>query len=228
MKATNAVLIGLLSLTLLMQGAILFKQSRGAAGSQRTPPGAVDAPKGYSLGLEGHPARGRLDAKVVLVEFSDYECPFCQRHTNGVGKQINEKYVASGQLRHVFVNNPLPIHPEARLLATAALCAGDQNRYWEMHDLLFSTQIKTNDEVMATSAKLSLDSDQFQKCLSRDAIAKQIDQDIEIAKGLQLSGTPSFALGRLDASGRLKPQRIITGAQPLEVFEKEIGAALSN
>src|SRR5262249_48884223 len=134
-----AVLIVLVAITGVMQGIALYQQQRRVVVSTRTTAQPVrDAPAGTTIDTVGLPSEGSKQAKVALVEFSDYECPFCSRYSTGAGTELRTEYVKTGKLVHVFVNNPLPVHPAATLLATSAICAGAQGRYWEMHDLLFS------------------------------------------------------------------------------------------
>jgi protein-disulfide isomerase len=221
----NHVIAGILGLTLLMQAAILYRGYQEGRPPER-PAVLLDAPKGSDFLLSGHPVRGDNNAKIVIVEFSDYECPFCQRHFDEVGKQIEEKYIVTGKLRHVFINNPLPIHPEARLLATAALCA--QDHYWEMHDVIFAEKLKSKDALGATASKLGIDALQFEKCLTEPSIVAHVEKDQKIAEGLNLRQTPAFGLGRLDQTGRIHLQRLIIGAQSMPIFDKEIAQAISN
>src|SRR6185295_15547740 len=115
----NRITVVLLTLTVLLQGVILYRQGG------RTPPkreSVLDAPKGTPLQLNRWPSEGNEQAKVVLIEFSDYECPFCARHATSVAGELKREFIDTGNLRHVFVNLPLPNHKNATPLATAAVC----------------------------------------------------------------------------------------------------------
>src|SRR5262249_13220452 len=93
------------------------------------------------LSLEGTPAMGDPNARIAIVEFGDYQCPFCGQHANQVLPQILENYVKTGKVRYFFKDTPVEaIHPRALKAAEAALCAGEQGKYWEMHDHLFKNQ----------------------------------------------------------------------------------------
>ena len=172
------------------------------------------------------PSIGAPSADVAIVEFADYECPFCARHATTVFPQIREKYVVTGHLRYAYANNPLLIHPSARFLASAAICAGEQGLYWEMHDLHFDLLPSTLQELVPLLEDWSIDSAQLEACIESGSADAAIDRDIQIAQALQVQGTPGFALGRVNDEGHLEVERIITGAQPFATFEVEIDKIL--
>ena len=115
---TNRILIVLISIALMLQAITLYKQHRRSSGPNSPVQPTRDPAPGTAIDLEGLPIKGSGDARIVMIEFSDYECPFCARHAMGVGKDIEKEFVSTGKVRHAFVNHPLPIHPNARLLAT--------------------------------------------------------------------------------------------------------------
>lgn len=209
------------SLTLLMQATILYKQYAGPPRASPTTPIVRDAPKDSEIKLDGLPVRGNEGAKVVIVEFSDYQCPFCERHANGAGKQLEQKFVAAGRIRQAFVNNPLPIHDNAKLLATAAICAGKQEDYWQMHQALFEKKPRSEGDILEITRAAGLDVPRFQDCMKNPVEAiKRIADDQAIAKRFNLVATPAFAIGLVDEHGRMQVKKLVTGAQPLEVFDK--------
>jgi protein-disulfide isomerase len=225
---SNRVLIGLVALTLVMQGGLLYKQYSQPARSSGLKAAVRKAPEGSALDLGGLPIQGSPDARVVLVEFSDYECPFCSRHASSVANDLDQKFIASGKVRHAFMQNPLSNHANARPLAAAAICAGRQNLFWEMHRKLFSIKARTKEQIMTAANDLPLDTVQFSKCLENSAdLNREIDEHIEQGRKLGVSGTPSFALGHVDGQGRMTVESIIAGAQPLSVFEATIAELLS-
>jgi protein-disulfide isomerase len=188
-----------------------------------------DAPEGTILDLEGLPIKGKRTAQVVLVEFSDYECPFCARHAKDVAPELEREFLDTGKIALVFVNNPLPIHPAAKLLATAAFCAGKQDHYWEMHTTLFTVAPKSKDELLVLAKDLSLNVGEFEHCLGDSvASAERIESDMRRARELQFTGTPSFAVGHTNTDGRLTVEKLIVGAQPMTVFQAAINDVLKN
>ncbi len=219
-------LIGLLiAMTMVMQGVILYRQYHGPQG-QNGPPPIRDAEKDAFIDLTNLPIEGRESATVVLVEFSDYECPFCQSHAAGVGRDLQQKYISTGQIRHAFVDHPLSMHAHAKQLAAAAICAGKQGAYWKMHDLLFKDKPTTKEGMLTGARQLSLDPDLFEKCLDSD-LEKTITQGVQVAERLSLPGTPAFALGWIESGGRVRVSKLISGALPLNLFETAINEVVT-
>lgn len=164
---------------------------------------------------------GSKDAKIVIEDFSDYECVYCHAYVNDAFSSIINNYVKTGKVYYVFNNFPLSFHPHAKKAAEAALCAGDQNKYWEMHHALFENQHIWNQgneiEVFGTLAKdLSLDQNQFQSCLQAEKYKEQVEKDIELGIQKGVSGTPSFFINDHKA----------VGAQSYEYFKDIIEEAL--
>ena len=173
------------------------------------------------------PTEGDIGAKVVLIEFSDYECPFCQRHASGVRREIQEHYVATGLILQAFANNPLPIHPDARFMATVAICADAQGYFWEIHDRLFESKAATRGTVMTLVEDLDFDRPTFESCLDESPLpAEIIDRDVKSALALGLTGTPGFAIGRIDSEGFVEVEVLISGAQAFSVFQAALDSML--
>jgi protein-disulfide isomerase len=146
------------------------------------PPSAqVDVAKAYTLGAEKAP--------VVLVEFADYQCPYCQ-NVNAQIQKLKKEYGDSLSL--VYKDFPLPMHANAEKAAEAARCAGEQGKYWEYHNLLFSSKQIEVDALKEHALALKLDGDRFNTCLDSGAEAGAVKKDLEEAKSLGLTGTPSF------------------------------------
>lgn len=111
----NRLVVPLLVATVIMQGILLYRYHTARMPVQRQDP-VRNAPKGTTLDMLGLPVEGDPHARIVLVEFADYECPFCARHATTVGADLQSEFIANGKIQHVFVNNPLPIHENARFL----------------------------------------------------------------------------------------------------------------
>jgi protein-disulfide isomerase len=226
---TNRFFVALAFVTVTMQGIILYRQystQQGTPASQRADP-VREAPKDTVLDSIGLPTKGPGNSNIVLVEFSDYECPFCQRHANGAARELDQKYVSTGKIKHVFVNNPLPFHGNAKLLASAAICAGAQDQYWRMHESLFISMPKSKEQILAIVNELEIDSARFEECLRSSSTEATILQDIKTAASFGLSSTPSFALGVSDLNGRVHIKKYIIGAVAFDVFDKVINETLS-
>jgi protein-disulfide isomerase len=145
---------------------------------------------------EGHPSHGPADAPVTIVEFSDFECPYC-RSMLGTIKNVQERY--GEQVRLVYRQFPLnSIHPNAQRAAEASLCANEQGKFWEMHDLMFEDQSGLSAEALTQKAEsLELDGTTFQQCLSSNKYAEQVKQDVMAGTVVGVTGTPAvFINGR--------------------------------
>lgn len=163
----------------------------------------------------GDPTRGPAGAPVTVVEFSDYQCPYCGR-AQPTMQRLRLKY--GEKIRVAFKQLPLAMHQHARFAAEAALCAGQQGKFWEIHDWMFANQAKiAPDTIKAAAVELKLDAAAFGKCLDTKAMAGRVEEDMRIAEGLGITGTPAFLV-----NGRL-----IEGAQPFEAFQDVIDDELA-
>lgn len=201
----------------------LIQQAR--QGPRQPPPvEAIDA----TLSIAGAPLQGDKNAKLTLIEFSDYQCPFCKRHEQNTSPQIQKEYIDSGKLRYVFRDFPLEaIHPDAFKAHEAARCAGEQNQYWEMHGLLFdSSPALQLDKLTEYAQQLNLQPEPFKQCLDSSKYADQVRADLAEGQKLGVRGTPTFFLGVSDGD-QVKQVRAIRGAMPFTVFKQEIDTLLA-
>lgn len=177
---------------------------------------AVNTTERAYVDLKGRTVRGAKSAPVTVVEFSDFECPFCARALPSL-KSLREKY--PDQIRFYAVNLPLSFHPEARPAALAAWAAGEQGKFWEYHDALFESAPLTSSTYETLAEQLGLDLKRWNKDRASTAAENAIVADEKLARELGISGTPNFLV-----NGRL-----LSGAQPLESFvalvDEELNAA---
>jgi protein-disulfide isomerase len=164
---------------------------------------------------EHHPSRGgSADALVVLVEYTDFQCPFCSR-VQPTLDAIIERY--GDNVQHVFKQLPLAMHAEARLAAEASLCAADQGRFWELHDWLFSNSKNISKETLTKqAAELELDEAVFTECIDDKLHSAEVQQDMIEAQSFGISGTPGFVING----------RALRGAQPMDAFVEVINDEL--
>ena len=182
------------------------------------------------IDVRGAPARGPADAVVTLIEFSDYECPFCIAHFNGTGKTIEAEYITTGKIRYVFRDLPIDDnHPEAIRAHIAARCADEQGRFWEMHNRLFTAPgTHKPADLTARAGEVGLDLTAFQSCVDSGRPTEDIRRVAAIATGFGAAGTPVFFLGLRDpATDQVRILHGITGAQPYETFKKTLDDLLS-
>ena len=165
--------------------------------------------------VDGSPVAGSADALVTLVEFSDYQCPFCTR-AHGTVQQLQKDY--GSKLRVVMKQNPLSFHPRARPAALAALAAGNQGKYWQYHDELFANQKALDDADLEKYAKeVGLDVARWKRDLADPKLAEVINRDQALAQKLGASGTPAFFING----------RFLSGAQPIDNFKAIINEELA-
>jgi protein-disulfide isomerase len=167
---------------------------------------ALEAPR-VAVVSTGHPSLGAKDAPITMVEFGDFQCPFCRASENSV-KEVRAKY--GDKVRVVYMDFPLGIHAHAMDAANAARCAGEQDKFWQYHDAMFADQSKLAPaDLKASGAKLGLDAKKFGACLDKAKYQPQIQQDMAEATKLGVTGTPTFFING----------REITGVQPAQKFE---------
>jgi len=159
---------------------------------------------------------------VALVEFTDYECPFCGAYARETAPAV-DKMVDSGTLRHVVFNFPLEkIHPNARRAAEAAECSARQGRYWEMHWRLFRDRNRLDEESIGEAVEaLGLDKGKFKQCASGES-SEQITKDIAEGFRLGVKGTPTFFVGTVQADGSIKLIKRFSGAAPLDYIKRVV------
>ena len=170
----------------------------------------------YKVPIDDSPVRGPADALVTLVEFSDYQCPFC-RQANATVSQVEKKY--AGKIRLVMKEFPLvSIHPQAMPAARAVIAAGMQGRYWEMHDKLFASPQLDADTLERYAQEIGLDVERWKRDQNDPKVAATIQRDMDLATNLNVSGTPAFFV-----NGR----RLPGGAAPLDAFSNLIDEELN-
>jgi len=196
--------------------------------SQRPFQGGVAASAPVHMSVADAPMLGRAEAPVTLVEFSDYECPFCQRFFAMTFPALKKDYVDTGKVRYVFRDFPLDqIHPQARRLAEAAHCAAEDGKYWEMHDLLFQNQKALTPSQLDEHARtVGLNVEKFDECLSSGRYAARVQRGLADGAAVGAQGTPSFVVGTTKA-GDVVEGTPIRGAQSLEVFRRIIDQKLA-
>ena len=184
-------------------------------------------PTALSLGTA--PSRGRADAPLVLVEFSDYECPFCIRHFQQTMPELDREYISTGKLRYVFMDYPIDqLHPAALKAHEAARCGGEQGKFWEMHQRLFTPAGSHGvDRLKALASEVGIDRGKFDTCLDSGRMQGPVRASVDTATQLGADGTPQMYLGVADASGSFRIIRSIRGAVPFGQIKQVIDGLLS-
>lgn len=205
----------------LKQIRVLLEQQQRPTAQKPLP-----ASRKVSLKLENEYSIGSADAPVTIVEYADYQCPYCYRFHTGTYPEIRKNFIETGKVRFIKRDFPLPFHQNALSAAQAARCAGDQGKFWEMHDLLSSNPKSLGPESYAKYASnLRLDRDGFKSCIESEKHLADIRESGKTGASIGITGTPSFVIGTV--KGSTLDGVIIVGAQPFVVFEKEINKLLS-
>jgi protein-disulfide isomerase len=196
-------------------------ERQGAQSLNRT-----NTPTGKAILKSGaNPSLGRETAPVVLVEFTDFECPYCKKFHDTTFPELKRKYIDTGYVRYVSRDLPLPIHQHALKAAQAARCAGEQNNYWQAREVLFSISPNLNREAIPKALEnLPLDQEKLRSCLESGKFVDDIRQDSSDAESIGVQGTPGFILGTKEGSEGVR----ISGAQPFAVFDRELKLMLDS
>jgi protein-disulfide isomerase len=183
------------------------------------------AGQGKFIGVDDDPVLGDAKAKVLIIEFGDYQCPSCRMFWREVEPRLKKDYIDTGKVKLVFRDFPIvQIHPEAMLAAMAADCAGDQNKYWQYHDKVFREQDKGEDGLVRFKAAdlkkwakdTGLDTTAFNACLDSERYKDEVAKDKADGDAVGIPGTPMFFING----------QVVGGAQPYPVFKKIIDEEL--
>jgi len=178
--------------------------------------------------VDDDPFIGDPDATVTLIEFTDYQCPFCSRHYTQTYGQIKTEYVDTGKIKLVVRDYPLSFHPHAQKASEATECADDQDKFWEMHDKLFETQQTWSNAADASAtfkqfaADLGLNAGTFDSCLDSGKYTAEVAKDLADGSAAGISGTPGFWVIGPDGQ-----EKLISGAYPFSEFKTTIDAMLN-
>lgn len=241
----NSILIGSLMISisiLISSGAISIKgftPQKVAFSTQASPaPTSLDnqtAPDGITkVSVDDDPVFGDKNAPITMVEFSDYECPFCKRYFTQTLPDIKKNYVDTGKMKIVYRDLPLEFHTNAHKEAEAADCARDQGGdsvYFKFHDEIFKRTTSNGtglslDQLPVIAKDLGLDGNLLQQCLDSGKYKQEVDKDLADAQAAGANGTPTFFIGKSSSSGVIDGVRIV-GAQPFSAFKTVIDQQLS-
>jgi len=209
----------------LLQPSQPTEQSQPTQLTQDTDPGRI------LVSSDDDPVKGNLEASVTVVEFSDYQCPFCARFFRDTLPDLRQDYIDTGKVKFVYRAFPLEsIHSNAISSALAAECANEQEKFWEYHDKLFQSQGEwaslskggSSNKFKEFAADLGLNSDKFSSCFDSGKYLNEINKDYQDGVKYGTSGTPAFFIGN-DKNGYIK----IVGAQPYSVFQQIIDQELA-
>jgi protein-disulfide isomerase len=176
---------------------------------------ALEPPR-VTVANAGRPTRGPANAPIEIIEFSDFQCPYCLRAHPTV-TEVLKTY--GDKVRLVYRHYPLPNHPNARPAAEASACAHEQGKFWQFHDRLFENQTKLTDtDLKQHASAVGLDAGQFNACFDSHKFARDVQDDMEAGEAAGVSGTPAFFING----------RVLSGAQPFDAFKRVIDEELKD
>ena len=200
-------------------------------------PPAVNVPD--TMSVDGELFRGEATAPVAIIEYADIECPFCRHFERDIYPRVFDDYVKTGKVRIYYRDMPLPMHEHAIPAARAARCAGEQGKFWEMHDSLFTDKIANpgpggrsaglaTGDIDERAAKLGLDTAKLNACMASTRFAETIKRSSEEAAKMNFEGTPTFVIGTVSPHGNtLSVKKTIVGARPYDSFKAAIDPLLA-
>jgi protein-disulfide isomerase len=166
-------------------------------------------------------ALGRADAPLVMVEYTDYQCPFCQRFHNTTWTELKKNWIDTGKVRFISRDFPLPFHENARRAAVASHCGAEQGKFWELrHTMIVNAEKLQSDRLPDYAKEAGLDVGRFNACLAADKYKEDIDKSYAEGLAAGINGTPSFIVGQL-RNDRLEGVRMV-GAMPYAMFDAKL------
>ncbi len=250
MSTPAAILVGsiLISVSILLSSGIIrikgvtpnspvlgeATTGSGAVAQASAAPAAAENAGPVKVSLADSPVLGDKKAKLTMVEFSDYECPFCKRYYTDTYSQLKKDYVDTGKMKIVFRNLPLSFHQNAHKEAQAALCARDQGGdtvYWKYHDEMFTRTTSNGtglslDQLPVIAKEIGLNGDTLKSCIDSGKYVQKVDKDLADAGTYGATGTPSFFIGK-DNGDESMTGTIVVGAQPFSAFKALIDQQLA-
>ena len=214
----------LAALTALLAAASACAQPGGGAGAANASGRALPSPDSVLARASRSREKGAAGARVSVVEISDFQCPYCRQFFETTYRRFDSAYVKTGKVQMIYIHLPLPMHTQAFGAAEAAMCAGAQGKFWEMHDRLFATQREWSGQADAAqrfarmALTLALDSAAYRDCVDNDRTAPLILNDAMQATGAGVNGTPAFIVNR---------NQMMNGAVTYEQLSAAVEAALS-
>lgn len=223
----NFLALSILFASVMISGSVLYANTGLRAGTANINNGTGQPQQEgvrADVSIDDDAVLGDKNAKVTIIEFSDYQCPFCRTFWKETLFQIKSEYINTGKVKFVYRDYPLSFHPMANPSAQAAECADDQGRYWDMHDKMFSEQDKkgqgtisyTIEDIKRWASEIGLDRSKFNQCLDSGKYKAEVEKDFNDGSASGVSGTPSVFI-----NGRL-----VVGAQPFAAFKAIIDEEL--
>jgi protein-disulfide isomerase len=216
--------VGLISVCVLLSALIGLRLWNEWPKRQSTPVAVVDVgANNIVVRIGDRPQQGRRNARLALVEFSDFQCPFCGVFARETYPLLLRDYVNTGKVVYLFRHLPLPNHPLAQTAAHATECAFLHGKFWELRERLFANQARlTLEDLIGHGVAVGLERSTLQSCLNEAGADPSLKADRVEAARLGIRSTPTFLLGPVDNNGQVQISKRIVGAQSYAVFQREL------
>jgi len=209
----------------LMPALVVLAGVAGCASTARTPEAPVAPPAAAEDSPADQRTLGSAEAQVMIIEFTDLQCPYCARFARDTWPLLRERYVDTGKVRFATRDLPLPIHEFALPAAVAARCAGQQGKFWEYREALFRDQsLLSQGRYAELAGEFGLDRTRFESCRADPAVLAAVRADAALAASSGIGSTPSFVIGRV-VNGEFEGE-LMSGAKPFEVFQQRLDSLL--
>jgi protein-disulfide isomerase len=207
-----------------------LKELKGDAPLKRVLPTKTEQPFDIAVNEHSPAVKGNKNARVEIIEFSDFQCTFCLGYVSETFPQIEKNYLKTGKVKYLFRDLPLPLHANAFRAAEAARCAGEQGKFWEAHDRFFANQNTLNPNDWPQHAQaLGLDTAKFNQCLMSGKYDDEIHRDVDEALSLGIEGTPAFLIGVTDPNNprQVNVRKVLLGAESYDTFKTTLDELLA-
>jgi protein-disulfide isomerase len=218
--ADLAATLGIAGASVVLMWSLITSSQQRSDNTRRQPAPRVENVEAARIDIPtDQRVLGDRGAKLAVVEFADYQCPYCGTFARETFPQLKDEFMDKGQVAYAFINVPLEgIHPLARRAAVAAECAGEQHQFVQMHGLLFGDQARLKEsDLIARADALGLDRSRFDMCMAAES-SGVVERDAALARRVNVSGTPVFFIGYRNAAGIVRAARRMVGAQGVETF----------
>jgi protein-disulfide isomerase len=217
-KQTDEILTELRHLRTLLEGKVIAPPPRVANG---LPSGAQNAENTTKVELANVPFLGQKDAPLTMVEFTDFQCPFCNRFFTSTFPELKKNYIDSGKVRYYSMDLPLDMHRNALQAAQGGRCAAEQGQFWAMHDRMQGNPSRLElIDLVAYAQDIGIDPDGFRQCVESGKYKDDIQRQARDATNRGAQGTPAFVIGKSTSTG--VEGKLIVGAQPYDSFDKAL------
>jgi len=210
--------------------ALLIWRAMVPTGGEPTARRTIDISQAAPISIEEGLTRGDLSARAVIIEYSDFLCPYCGKFAREMMPQLLRTYIDGGRALISFKHLPIAAHAGALTAAEGAQCAAEQGKFWQMHDLMFRNQPSLSEAngILDLARAAGVDLNSWSHCLNDERTRIQVEEDANSARALKITGTPSFIFGYRMSDGKVRPVSGFAGAKSIDDFNVALNRLLDS